>query len=103
MQIKHKLNLPACTAPPLAHVRVGAWPSSIGKCQCKDDHPHEGAFQCIFLDTDLVYKVPSKVSFTMQIKVVPHEMGACYLTAIRHRYILDIMEEVHCSVMPCSC
>lgn len=30
----------------------------------------------------------------MQIKVVPHEMGACYLTAIRHRYILDIMEEV---------
>ncbi len=30
----------------------------------------------------------------MQIKVVPHEMGACYLTAIRHRYILDIMDEV---------
>jgi len=30
----------------------------------------------------------------VQIRVVPHEMGACYLTAIRHRYILDIMEEV---------
>lgn len=30
----------------------------------------------------------------MQIRVVPHEMGACYLTAIRHRYILDIMNEV---------
>ena len=30
----------------------------------------------------------------VQIKVVPHEMGACYLTAIRHRYILDIMDEV---------
>ena len=37
----------------------------------------------------------------MQIKVVPHEMGACYLTAIRHRYILDIMEEVRCSVSCC--
>lgn len=33
-------------------------------------------------------------SFHMQIKVVPHEMGACYLTAIRHRHILDIMDEV---------
>ena len=30
----------------------------------------------------------------LQIRVVPHEMGACYLTAIRHRYIIDIMEEV---------
>ena len=30
----------------------------------------------------------------LQIRVVPHEMGACYLTATRHRYILDIMEEV---------
>ena len=49
------------------------------------------------LDPDYVLKVLSRVPFTMQIKVVPHEMGACYLTAIRHRYILDIMEEVCCS------
>ncbi|KAL0051111.1 hypothetical protein WJX82_002242 [Trebouxia sp. C0006] len=35
-----------------------------------------------------------------EIKVVPHEMGACYLTAIRHRYILDIMEEVYLDTVP---
>ncbi|KAL0031608.1 hypothetical protein WJX77_009640, partial [Trebouxia sp. C0004] len=35
-----------------------------------------------------------------EIKVVPHEMGACYLTAIRHRYILDIMEEVYLDAVP---
>lgn len=35
-----------------------------------------------------------------EIKVVPHEMGACYLTAIRHRYILDIMDEVFLDTVP---
>lgn len=35
-----------------------------------------------------------------EIRVVPHEMGACYLTATRHRYILDIMEEMYLDTVP---
>lgn len=35
-----------------------------------------------------------------EIRVVPHEMGACYLTAIRHRSIINIMEEVYLDTVP---
>ena len=38
--------------------------------------------------------LPHQVCCDVQIRVVPHEMGACYLTAIRHRSIINIMEEV---------
>ncbi|KAL3142554.1 hypothetical protein ABBQ38_002876 [Trebouxia sp. C0009 RCD-2024] len=44
--------------------------------------------------------VDHNVAKTCQIKVVPHEMGACYLTAIRHRHILDIMDEMYLETVP---